>query len=55
MLDKDFITFNDSGVAKDIDYTPNYQITKLASDNYQFYDFTENKAYIVMPRPCLSV
>ena len=25
MLDKDFITFNDSGVAKDIDYTPNYQ------------------------------
>lgn len=54
MLDKDFITFNDSGVAKDIDYTPNYQITKLASDNYQFYDFTENKAYICNAKALLK-
>lgn len=54
MLDKEFKQFTESGVEKEIDYTPAYQITRLATDNYQFYDFTERKAALCNARGLLK-
>lgn len=45
MLDKEFFKFKDTHEVK-ADYTPQYQLTKLANDRYQVYDFSENKAQI---------
>ena len=39
-------TFTEGGIAREANYTPQYQLTKLASDTYQLYDFTSNNAEI---------
>lgn len=44
MLDKEFFEFKDTPVTREATYIPQYQITKVANDRYQFYDFANRKA-----------
>ena len=54
MLDKEFFEFKDSGMEKEADYTPKYQLTKLASDRYQFYSFEDKKAQLCSAKNVLK-
>ena len=54
MLDKEFIKFEDSGLQKEESYFPQYQITKLDKDLYQFYEFAERKAALCNTRDALK-
>lgn len=55
MLEKDFFKFEDQQLETKADYTPKYQLTKVASDKYQFYSFEENKASLCTTRGALRL
>lgn len=54
MLDKEFITFKESGFKQPDNYFPQYQITKLASDTYQIYDFIKREASLCSAKETLK-
>lgn len=54
MLDKEFTKFTESGFNQPESYFPQYQITKLASDMYQIYDFTEREASLCSTKETLK-
>ena len=47
-------TFTEGGIAREADYSARYQLTKLASDTYQFYDFSERNATICNAKEALK-
>lgn len=55
MLEKDFFKFEDQQLETKADYTPKYQLTKVASDKYQFYSFEENNASLCTTKGALKL
>lgn len=54
MLDKEFKTFTESGFGTSDTLMPQYQITKLAQDTYQIYNFAERTAELCSARGALQ-
>lgn len=55
MLEKEFFRFEDTNNEVKSDYTPKYQLTKVASDKYQFYSFEENTASLCNTKGALKL
>lgn len=55
MLEKDFFKFEDQTLETKADYTPKYQLTKVASDKYQFYSFEDNSASLCTTKGALKL
>ena len=54
MLEKEFFRFEDTNNEVKADYSPKYQLTKVASDKYQFYSFEENTASLCNTKGALK-
>lgn len=54
MLDKKFFEFKDEVQTKQANLTAEYQITRLASDKYQWYDFSVNNAKLLNAKDTLK-
>lgn len=55
MLEKEFFRFEDTNNEVKADYSPKYQLTKVASDKYQFYSFEENTASLCNTKGALKL